>query len=433
MKQNQTMTFFNRAIIKKYSLLLVLLYMLTACSHDNDKGVEIKNSLYDLSFSEKNTEPLNPKHERLIKLIDGLLQQDLSHYKNLYSIQLKRQRGDTAFILGWIQSQQADILNLISISGDEYQLEQSKILKLKKIKIGQSFLNNINSIYSDPAKIINSHVGITIYTNVPPLRYLFLASWLYQKNEFKILNELMDNITVKEVDKNQLRDYIGDAYFDYLLNGFCVNRNFEAAQRYAGYLAAPAFHGYNYRETAIRINNQLKEGKILYNSYPFPDARKWSELKKTMNREMQFNYLIKKLNLLNYVQLGQPGGISYDMPQTRLPYLEMFKDTTIKEDKDLERYYVINPFEEIIKLKPTKAELIQLSVLLDDRTFIPAYSYFRDFFPGRTVHQVNWVVAELINQVEHRRFWGEFELYHSIPQEKDQKITKIKNWIKTLK
>jgi hypothetical protein len=102
--------------------------MLTACSHDNDKGAEIKNSLYDLSFSEKNTEPLNPKHERLVNLIDGLLQQDLSHYKNLYSIQLKRQRGDTAFILGWIQSQQEDTLNLISISGDEYQLDQSNIL-----------------------------------------------------------------------------------------------------------------------------------------------------------------------------------------------------------------------------------------------------------------------------------------------------------------
>jgi hypothetical protein len=89
----------------------------------------------------------------------------------------------------------------------------------------------------------------------------------------------MDNITAKEVDKNQLRDYIGDAYFDYLLNGFSVNRNFEEAQRYAGYLAAPAFHGYNYRETAIRISNQLKEGKILYNSYPFPDARKCKGIK----------------------------------------------------------------------------------------------------------------------------------------------------------
>lgn len=425
------MSCFIRSIQKNYILLFFLAFLLVACH--NDKRAVMKNNIYELSLSEKNTDSLNPKHASFIKMINALLQQDLSQYKNLYLFQLKSHIEDTVSILAWIKSQQEDTLNLISVSGDAYQLPQSDILKIKKIKVGQSFVNNLDSIYSTPSKIINSYVDIMIYTKVPQVRYLFLASWLHQRHEFKVLNQLMDSLTVIEVDKNQLKKYVGDIYFDYLLKGFSVDRDFETAQRYADYLAAPVFHGYNYRETATRISNQIKGGKILYNSYPFPDSVQWTKMKQTMSRAMQFDYLIKKLNLLNYVQLGQPGGISYDMPQTRLPYLEMFKDTTIKEDKDLEKYYVINPFEEIIKLKPTKAELIQLAVLLDDSTFIPAYSYFRDFFPGRTVHRVNWVVAELINQIEHRRFWGEFDLYNATYQDIDHKIEKIKLWIKTLK
>lgn len=426
------MTSINRCILKKY-LLLFLFSVFTLIACNDKKGRALKSQLYDLSLSEKNTDTLNPKHTSFINLIDALLQQDLHHYKHLYLLQLKSHIEDTVSILAWIKSQQEDTLNLISISGDEYHLGQSSILKIKKIKVGRNFLNNIKSIYSDPSKIINSHADIVINTKAPPIRYLFLASWLHQRNEFKVLNELMDSMAIKEVNKKQLREYVGDIYFDHLLKGFTVDRDFETAKRYAEYLAAPVYHGYNYREKAVRIGDQIKGGKILYNTYPFPDAKKWAQMKTTMSRAMQFNYLLEKLNLLNYVQLGQPGGISYDMPQTRLPYLEMFKDTTIKEDKDLERYYVINPFQEIIQLKPTKEELIQLSGLLDDSTFIPAYSYFRDFFPGRTVHQVNWVVAELINQVEHRRFWGEYELYNSSSQEIDHKIIKIKERIKTLK
>lgn len=425
------MAYIIRSIQKKYTLLFFLAFVLVACH--NDKRAVMKNNIYELSLSERNTDSLNPKHASFIKMINALLQQDLSPYRNLSIIQLKSHRGDTFFILGWIKSQQADTLKLISIYGGENQVTQSNILKIKKIKAGRDFLKNIKSIYSNPAQIINAHVEIMTYTKVPPLRYLFLASWLHQRKEFKVLNKLMDSLTVRKVDNDHLQHYVGDIYFDYLLKGFSVDRDFEAAKRYAGYLAAPVFHGYNYRETATRISNQIKGGKILYDSYPFPDSIQWSKMKQTMSRALQFDYLIKKLNLLNYVQLGQPGGIDYNMPQTRLPYLKMFEDTTIKDDKDLEKYYVINPFEEIIKLKPTKAELIQLAVLLDDSTFIPAYSYFRDFFPGRTVHRVNWVVAELINQIEHRRFWGEFDLYNATYQDIDHKIEKIKLWIKTLK
>lgn len=404
--------------------------MFIACS--NRKGVAIKSELYDLSVSEKNTDSLNPKHKPLVHLINSLVQQELGQYRNITFIQSINQRGDTVYLLGWIKSERDDSLSCISMFGNEYKLAQSHIVKIKKLKVGRDILTQISTIYSNPGKIKNYQADIIIYNRVPDIRQLILASWLYQRNEYKLLNDLMDSLPTINIDKKELKDYVGYIYFQYLLDAFSVDREFETAKRYADYFDAPAFQGFEYRATALRIGNQIKEGKILYDTYPFPDSLKWAEMKTAMSRAKQFDYLTGKLNLLNYVQLGQPGGISYNMPQTRIPYLKMFKDTTIKEDKDLERYYVINPFEEIIKLKPTKAELIQLSALLDDSTFIPAYSYFRDFFPDRTVHQVNWVVAELINQVEHRRFWGEFELYNSTQQEIDHKIGKLKKWIKTL-
>ena len=58
---------------------------------------------------------------------------------------------------------------------------------------------------------------------------------------------------------------------------------------------------------------------------------------------------------------------------------------------------VVNPFVELHEMNIQVAELPALLPFLADENFMPTYSYWRFFHPNRTLHQVNWAVANIIN------------------------------------
>jgi hypothetical protein len=63
---------------------------------------------------------------------------------------------------------------------------------------------------------------------------------------------------------------------------------------------------------------------------------------------------------------------------------------------------VINPYVELKKMKLEIGELPALVPALADDNYLPTFSYWRDFHPDRTLHRVNWLVTEIVNDAAKR-------------------------------
>jgi len=98
------------------------------------------------------------------------------------------------------------------------------------------------------------------------------------------------------------------------------------------------------------------------------------------------------------------------------------------EEPDDKRVQVINPFNELLAMKLTATDLKLLLPYLAQRDFIPAFSFWRDFHPARTLHQVDWVVGEIINQVAQRDLASMQKLDALGETERAARIAEITRW-----
>jgi len=376
---------------------------------------------YFVASSQKAATNIKPQYTSTILFIDSLVQQDYSQFDHLDYLQYKNKYNNDCSELGWMKQDKNDTIELLSVSGLTMKIAKTKINTSKKVFIDHGLLHNIQMTYPVEKETFD-------FLRASAVKYFNIITWLQQRNEFKSINQIMDHLTMEYFEKEEIRNAIGHHYFNILLEAFSFSRDFEAVQTYSDFFTSPAFNGYEYQQTAINIGKQIKRGDVNYYTYPFPTEQEWIKLSKNMNRQEQINYLVDKLPLLNCVQLGQPGGINYRMPQTAIPYAQVLADTTIIDEQGYEKYYVINPYEEIIKLKLSLAEASQLVDLLVDSSYIPAYSYHRDFFPERTVHQVNFVVNNLLFDITNKRFIN-FSHFDTLSvQEQAAAIQKVKEW-----
>src|SRR5262249_30871788 len=91
---------------------------------------------------------------------------------------------------------------------------------------------------------------------------------------------------------------------------------------------------------------------------------------------------------------------------------------------------VINPYRELGEMKLTVADLPALVPYLADENYLLAFSYWRDFHPNRTLHQVNWAVAELVNDAAARDL-ADLNTFSGLDEEGRKKhLEKILTWCK---
>ena len=134
-----------------------------------------------------------------------------------------------------------------------------------------------------------------------------------------------------------------------------------------------------------------------------------------------------RLRLLNCIQQGQPGDISYDMCQYSISYDEARRSHISYREPDT-KFMVINPFIELLKMTPDVQETeLLLPYLLTD-TFIPSYTYGRDYIPERTLNQLSWVIESLIFGITSKRFVNRYYFEPLTLEQKKTEVEKIKSW-----
>jgi hypothetical protein len=186
------------------------------------------------------------------------------------------------------------------------------------------------------------------------------------------------------------RDLLGHRYHQDMLEAFS-ERDYPRALALARHLASPAFDGYGYQERAKELARELARRGDDFRGFRLPTPEEWTKLRATLGRADEVRYLAERLRLLNCRQWGQPGGVSYEAPQTAEP--AGATGTALA---------VVNPYTELRAMKLAVADLPALVPFLGDESFMPTFSYWRDFHPARTLHQANWAVAEIVNEAAHR-------------------------------
>jgi hypothetical protein len=273
---------------------------------------------------------------------------------------------------------------------------------------------------------------------------VLLAAWSYARGDkaacaavlFPRLDEIPDERWIKEV----ARDLLGREYHEQMLHAFCYRRDYPAAQAFALHLSKPLFNEYQYHDRAVELAAQLNRRGGDFKTLKLPTAAEWAKLQQAMARRQQVDYLAQRLRLVNCFQWGQPGGVNYadtqyDRPTRGLdaedeglpPGPDGGEGGKNGKDKPVE---VINPYVELRRMRLEVRDLPPLVPYLGDDDYIPTFSYWRDFHPGRTLHRANWLVAQIVNDAAKRNL-ADVEASPTLDAAgKQQRIEKVMEWVR---
>ena len=197
------------------------------------------------------------------------------------------------------------------------------------------------------------------------------------------------------------RDMLGNRYHQQMLEEFSLKRDYAAALRYAQHLSKPLFDDFNYQDRAKELAAQLPKRMEDFKTFALPTPTDWAKQKAAMQREDQISFLAAHLRLLNCMQLSQPGDVSYTDPQYAQPFSQLHdpvpnpKTGTWSYPQGTE---VINPYNELKAMSLSAADIRLLLPYVRDDDFMPTFSFWRYFHPGRTLHRVSWPVTDLVNE-----------------------------------
>lgn len=176
-----------------------------------------------------------------------------------------------------------------------------------------------------------------------------------------------------------------------------------------------------------------------FTKFRLPTRARWAELKMTMTRDEQIDFLCQRMRLLNCFQWGQPGG--YDPAQQQ--YAEpcgLGEDAAWGGGRG--KTEVINPLTELTGrldwrtggkrklrgLRLTIKDIPRISKYLREDYFALIVSFWRDFAPDRYLTRTRELFAGIINEIAHEdicsvRGWDQLP-----PAEIDKEIERINKW-----
>jgi hypothetical protein len=225
------------------------------------------------------------------------------------------------------------------------------------------------------------------------------------------------------------RDLLGNRYHQRMLDAFSLERDYGKALQIARHLSKPIFDGFNYQERARELAGQLARRMDDFKTFALPKPDEWERRKAGMKRGDQIAFLAAHLRLLNCMQMGQPGDVSYADPQ----YAETF--STIMDAARKAGSWppslatnVINPYNELKALALAPADIQLLLPYVTDDDFMPTYSYWRDFHPARTLHRVSWATADLVNKAAQETLVDPGSLENLDDAGKRATLDRIKAW-----
>lgn len=354
-----------------------------------------------------------------MQLIDSLSFYKMSDYDTLRYFLVSKSYGNNEYkedYYGWVNKQDEKHLFFLNINGKELEIEKRELTQMKPMPLNQE---TIDSLISRGRRHVVEDWGNFASTYE-------LVLWLYKKGHVGLSKQLLPERPVFFADTN-LRDGFGALYYDAMLSAYSNQRNYEKAIAFGEHLSGGVFKGYEYQKESIALTRQLKNNPADFKTFRIPDSLEWRALKQKLTRNEQIVYLADRLRLLNCIQPGQPAGVSYDMYQYSMPYIDAGKSGVSYWDHNA-TYAVINPFVELLlmKLNLKETELL-LPYLLTD-TYIPTYNYHRDFFPERNLHKLSWVAETLVFKITDKLFFYRLDFDALTLEQQKAEVAKIKKW-----
>lgn len=363
---------------------------------------------------------ITPRIDRLLKdiatMVEGGLPAEAKWGKFTVTFEPEQPGGKPVVLTrhGWLLSEKGDTLRILNWFGSRNTLPKSRtVVEISTPAATAETLLNIRKQLSadgfgkaqDPLSPMGSFSG-QFEPEFIKLPEGLVAAWLYERGDKRLAAKLLlPRIEAAEDDRWigwTIRDMLGHLYHQEMLDAFAEDRDYERTIQLANHLSKAVFDGYPYQSRAKRLAVQLPQRADDFKSFRLPKPAEWRQLKAKLDRAQQIQYLAARLRLLNCFQWCQPGGVDYNDPQTEKPGLDAVADQMLPQWSNpfvKHPSEVVNPFTELCEMNIQVAELPTLAPFLADDNFMPTYSYWRSFHPGRTLHQVNWAVARLINRV----------------------------------
>ena len=332
-----------------------------------------------------------------------------------------------ASVEGWLFEEKKETFEVLTEFGTVRRVPKKETVKTAKKITGVA--HEIGDLYIDGdvklrMKFLSERGSLTGQFESQDISTpaALVAAWCFKRGEreaaaallFPRMNALSDDRWLGWI----IRDQIAGRCQREMLEDFCYERNYPAALLLAEHLSKPVFDGYNYQERAKKLAGQLRARADDFATFKLPTPDEWEKQRDAMSRANQIRMLVEHLRLLNCIQMGQPGGVDYTDPQSAEPVGPHHGKPTL----------VINPFVELSAMHLAPAELPLLLPSLGDENFIPTFSYWRDFHPGRTLHQVNWLVAELVNKAA-KRDLVKMKEFQALDQEgRKKRIEEMNEW-----
>ncbi len=309
---------------------------------------------------------------------------------------------------GWLLTEKGDTSEVLTWFGDTASLPNAQTKRAaRKLADVAHEIARLQSSREAARERLSPRGGLTAQFEPSAISTPagLVAAWCFERSEreaaaavlFPCLNAMQDDRWLTRI----LRDQLGHRCHQEMLGAFS-NRDYARGIALADHLSQPVFDGYQYQDRAKILAAQLRARADDFKTFKLPTPEEWNTLRETLPRAEQAKYLAARLRLLNCFQWSQPGGVNYEDPQSA-------------DGGVAGRAKVINPFVELRTMKLTVAELPVLVPSLADENFLPTFSYWRDFHPARTLHQVNWLAAEIVNDVAKRDI-AELKKYQSLDE-----------------
>jgi hypothetical protein len=252
----------------------------------------------------------------------------------------------------------------------------------------------------------------------------------------RILFPALDTLYRDKAAIDILRHGLGEKVGYEMLVAFVGDRDFGRAERLAKALAThypkTRFHGY-----AVRLAEELPKRRDDFVKFKLPTPAEWNEMKKKLTREQQIDFLAERYRLLNYFQMGQPGGYLPGDKQYAEPCgmtsnaswgLGKGKTEVINPEVELEGVSWRGDDKKPRGLGLTLKDVPQLSKFLRDDWLMPTVTFWRDFHPNRHLGSTRPHFASMINGLARHNVCKVDEWNGITPAEIDKEIDRINRW-----
>ena len=241
-----------------------------------------------------------------------------------------------------------------------------------------------------------------------------LGHWLYSRQEYELAAKvLLPVLSIFYSDENLIdlaKQEFGVVWGYRMLVAFVGQRDYDEALRCAG-LLTERFDGTQFSDLARQLQAELPKRHDDFEALTLPTYAEWDQLRGSLTREQQIQFLCERFRLLNCFQWGQPGAVDITSKQFREP-------CGITENAawglDLGETDVINPFSvltgrwgwewhdappDVETLALTVDDIPLLATYLADDWHILAIGFPRDFMGHRDLKTQRSYLMGIINDL----------------------------------